>query len=116
MKRIILLAALLGATLTANASCFGSGSMQTCTDSSGNSYNVQRYGNTTSVQGYNANTGSTWSQTSNTYGNTTSTYGSAANGNTWNSTTYSTPGMTQQYGTDSNGRSFQRTCTQYGCN
>lgn len=115
MRKLFVAAALMVASLVANAACFGSDAFKTCTDDSGNSYNVQKYGNTTNVQGTNAQTGSSWNQTSNTYGNTTHTYGTAANGNSWNSTTRSSPGMSQTYGTDSNGNSFSKTCTQAGC-
>lgn len=116
MKRLFFAAALVAMSISANAACVGSGAFQTCTDASGNTYNIQRYGNTTNVQGYNAQNGSNWSQSSTTYGSTTQTHGTAANGSPWNSTTIANPGMTQQFGTDSQGRSFQRTCTQFGCN
>jgi hypothetical protein len=115
MKKAIISITFLLASLVANASCIGSDAYKTCTDSSGNSYNVQRYGNTTNVQGTNAENGSSWNQTSSTYGNTTQTNGTAANGQSWNSTTISSPGMTQQFGTDSQGNSFSKTCTQFGC-
>jgi hypothetical protein len=45
-----------------NAGCIGSGSFQTCNDDSGNSYTINRYGNSTTMNGYNAQTGSSWSQ------------------------------------------------------
>lgn len=115
MKKLFIAATLIVSSVAVNATCFGSEAFKTCTDDSGNTYNVQKYGNTTNVQGTNAATGSNWSQTSNTYGNTTQTNGTAANGNSWNSTTNSSPGMTQTYGTDSNGNSFSKTCTQAGC-
>ena len=100
----------------AQAACLGTQAMSTCTDDSGNTYNVQRYGNTTQVQGTNPYTGSTWNQTSQTYGNTTYQNGSAANGNTWNQTIQSMPGMTTYSGSDSRGNNFYKTCTAYGCN
>ena len=109
-------ALLLAIPLTSGATCIGTGTLQNCYDNSGNSYTVQRMGNMTTVQGYNANTGNSWNQTSNTYGNMTQTYGTASNGNSWNETTLRSPGMTRQYGTDSRGRSFSRTCTTFGCN
>jgi hypothetical protein len=68
------------------------------------------------MNGYNANTGSTWNQTSQTYGNTTYEHGTAANGNSWNGTIQRNGGMTTYSGTDSNGNSFFKTCTAYGCN
>ena len=89
------------------AACFGSPNMYTCSDNSGNSYNVNRFGNTTTVNGYNAQTGSNWNQTSQHYGNTTYTQGQAANGNSWNSTTQSYGnGYSNTYGTDSRGRAL----------
>lgn len=114
MKKIIC-TLLLSIPLFSHAACYGTGAFRSCTDDSGNSYTVQRYGNTTQVQGYNANTGSTWNQSSSTYGNTTQTYGTAVNGQNWNSTTIVSPGMVNQSGTDSNGRSFNKTCTSAGC-
>lgn len=52
------------------AACIGSDAVQTCTDASGNRYNVQRYGSTTQMQGTSPSTGSIWSQTRQTYGGT----------------------------------------------
>jgi hypothetical protein len=98
----------------ANAACYGSGAFRTCTDDSGNSYNVQKYGNTTTMQGYNAGTGSQWNQTSQTFGNSTYIQGNS-NGRTWNEQIHTSPGMTTYSGTDSLGRSFNKTCTALGC-
>ena len=117
MKPATLAAALLLAIpLTSGATCIGTGSLQSCYDDSGNSYTVQRMGNMTTVQGYNANTGNSWDQTSNTYGNMTQTYGTAADGNSWDSTTLNSPGMSQTFGTNSQGEPFSYTCTSLGCN
>lgn len=116
MKKLILPAIIFTTAMAANAACYGSGAYRTCSDESGNTYNVQRYGNTTNVKGYNAQDGNHWNQSSQTFGNTTITNGTAANGSHWNSTTISSPGITQQFGTDSHGKSFSKTCTQYGCN
>ena len=61
--KIIFISALLPFSVgLANTFCFGSGAFTTCNDASGNSYNVQRYGNTTEMQGYNAVTGSSWTK------------------------------------------------------
>ncbi|SDX99259.1 hypothetical protein [Roseicitreum antarcticum] len=115
MKSLMIAAfALAALTGTASASCYGTSNVYTCTDSSGNTYNVNRYGGSTSVQGYNSSTGSTWSQNSHSYGNTTNTYGQAANGNSWNSTTNRYGSGSSTYGTDSRGRSFNSFC--YGSN
>jgi hypothetical protein len=98
----------------AQSSCVGSASLKTCTDDSGNSYTVSKFGNTTNVLGSSAGTGSTWSQTSSTFGNTTYTNGVAANGQLWNQTTSSIGHSTYTYGTDANGKPFSKTCTQFG--
>ena len=102
MKRIITAAVLTLTAVTSNAACYGSANVYSCSDLSGNTYNVQRYGNTTSVQGYNPNTGNSWSQQSYQYGNQTHTYGNASNGNSWSRT--DTP--YGSYGTNSNGQPF----------
>lgn len=115
MKAIISFAIKLLVASSANAACFGSGSFYNCTDQSGNNYSVQRYGNTTNMQGYNAGTGSSWTQNSQTYGNTTMMQGNT-NGNAWNQTIQTMPGMTTYSGTDSRGRPFSKTCTAFGCN
>jgi len=117
MRQVFL--AVLGAlamSTGAHAACFGTQAMSTCTDESGNTYNVQRYGNTTFVQGSNASTGSTWNETSQTYGSTTYQTGNSSNGNSWNQTIHSMPGMTTYSGTDSRGNGFNKVCTAYGCN
>jgi hypothetical protein len=117
MKKLAMIAALLTAlTAQAQTSCFGSGTFQTCTDlSSGNTYNIQRFGNTTMLQGSNPSTSTTWDQTSHTFGNTTQHYGTAGNGQSWSGTTISSPSMQQHFGTDSGGRSYHKVCTAAGC-
>lgn len=113
--KIITCAVLLIASLSAQATCVGSGAISYCTDSSGNSYTVNRIGESTYMQGRNADTGSTWSQQTQRIGGSSFTTGRDADGNTWNSTTIKTPGGSSTSGTDSNGRSFTRTCNQFGC-
>jgi hypothetical protein len=115
MKNFALCFALLGASALAQANCIGGPVMQTCTDAAGNSYSVTRLGNTTMVNGRNAQTGSQWNQTSQTFGNTTLQTGTAANGRQWNSTTTTSGGMTSQFGRDSNGNNFRKTCGPLGC-
>jgi hypothetical protein len=118
MKKLAIIGVLLAASIGAQAqtTCFGSGAFQTCSDlSTGNTYNVQRFGNTTMMQGSNSNTGTNWDQTSHTFGNTTQHYGTAGNGNTWSGTTISTPSMQQHFGTDSSGQSYNKICTALGC-
>lgn len=116
IRAALALAALLVSSHVA-ATCYGTRNNYSCNDNSGNSYQVNRMGSTTTVNGYNAQTGSSWNQQSHHYGNTTQTYGSAANGNSWNSTTQSQGnGYSSTYGTDSRGRNFSRQCGPYGCN
>lgn len=98
----------------ANAACYGTGSLRTCSDDYGNNYNVQRIGNSTYMQGSNSITGSQWNQNSSTFGNTTFIQGNS-NGRNWNETIQTMPGMTTYSGTDSLGRSFTKICTVAGC-
>ena len=114
MNKFFIVALALVSSNYANAACYGSGAFRTCTDDSGNSYSIQKYGNTTSVQGFNPNTGSQWNQTSQTIGNSTFIQGNS-NGRNWNETIQTMPGMTTYSGTDSSGRTFNKTCTALGC-
>ena len=113
----IVFATILFAAMTtvANAGCSGSGSYHTCSDNSGNRYTVQKYGNQTHLNGYNAGTGSTWSQNSTRYGNTTITNGFDADGNSWNMQQRRIGNSTYTSGFDSNGNYFSQTCGVYGC-
>ena len=106
---------LLGGSI-ANAACFDTDSFSTCTDSSGNHYTVNRFGNQTMMNGYNAQTGSTWSQNSMTLGNMTMHNG-VTNGATWHETDMNYGnGFRSIYGTNSEGQSFSYTCAPYsGC-
>lgn len=109
MKRFILLALMFAGS--AQAACYGSDSYQTCYDDNGNTYNVMRSGDTTTVYGSNQY-GDTWEQRSYHNGNTTTTYGQDADGDYWDSTTIhdSDGSGYMQYGTDSDGNSFSRHC------
>jgi hypothetical protein len=79
-----LIAAWAGA---ASASCVGTQTFATCYDgTSGNSYTIQRYGNTTQMQGTNARTGSNWSQETYDHGDTTFQYGRDSRGRNWSTT------------------------------
>lgn len=115
MKKLIAAFALTIATPVAFAACYGTGSFQTCNDMSGNTYNVQRFGNTTNMQGYNAGTGSSWSQTSQQIGNTTIHSGTSASGNAWHGTSQQIGNSTIYNGVDSNGNVYNKTCNQFGC-
>lgn len=117
MKKTLTIAILFALSGVAHAGCFGSDSFQTCTDQNGNTYNVNRMGNMTTVNGYNRHTGSSWNESANTMGNTTIINGNAANGQHWNETEQNLGnGFVTRSGTDSHGRSFSQTCTPYGCN
>ncbi|MGN4956746.1 hypothetical protein ACTG16_12025 [Aeromonas sp. 23P] len=100
----------------ATANCVGTGSFKTCYDDNGNNYTVQKFGNSTYVNGHNAKTGSTWNQNSQKVGNSTFTNGHDADGNSWNSTATRVGNSTYINGTDSNGDPFSTTCNEYGCN
>ena len=106
IKRAISAVVFLAVSNFAHAQCYGTGTFKTCYDDSGNTYSVNKIGNTTYLNGSNASTGSNWSQTSTTIGNTTYTNGQAANGNSWNSTQINSGFGTTTFGTDSNGRTF----------
>lgn len=105
MKKWTLGLVLASGAISAHAFCTGSAAYQICNDSSGNSYTVQRIGNTTYLDG-SSNNGRTWSQTSQTIGNTTFHDGRAANGNSWSGTTTRIGGMLLNDGTDSRGRPY----------
>jgi len=54
----IVLSGIFATVAPSSATCFGSGSFQTCSDNSGNSYTVQRFENQTNMNGNNAQTNS----------------------------------------------------------
>jgi len=113
---LCLLLSLAAGTAAAQSNCYGSATSYTCNDlRSGNSYNVNKFGGNTQVNGYNASTGSTWNQNSSQVGNTTFVNGNT-NGKPWSQTIQTSPGMTTYSGTDSRGVYRTRTCTAYGCN
>lgn len=91
---------------TAGADCVGTEQIKTCTDAQGNTYTVQRFGNQTVMNGYNTQTGNSWTQNSQTYGNQTYTQGQAADGSSWSMTQQRSTTGTFTYGTDSDGNSF----------
>lgn len=105
MRTIILAAALVALTQSASAGCFGSSSFATCFDGPGNSYTVQRFGNSTYMQGNNFRTGSRWSQRSQTFGSSTYTQGQT-NGRSWNMHQQRFGSGTSYSGTDSRGNYF----------
>ena len=113
--RYVIFAALLVASSTASAECIGSGSLKTCYDDQGNTYDVQRLGDTTYVNGHNSRTGSRWSQESQRVGSSTFTNGRDADGNSWNSTSTRIGNSTITNGIDSDGNAFSQTCNEFGC-
>jgi hypothetical protein len=80
--------------------------------------NIQRSGDIKKMQGYNSNTGSSWSQNSIKVGEGMAVHnGTAANGNSWSGTSMSLGGgMTHHSSNDSDGNYYSKTCIQYGCN
>lgn len=114
MKKFFVAATLAALYGVASAQCAGSASSYSCYDATGNSYMVNKIGNTTMVTGSNAATGSLWSQQSSRIGNSTFTTGQT-NGRTWNETTTSTGSSTTSYGSNSRGQLFMKTCTAAGC-
>ena len=112
----LVLAVSLSLTGQSFAQCIGSDYLSSCNDNSGNSYTVQRIGNSTYMNGSNARTGSNWSQQSQQIGNSTYTTGKASDGNTWNSTTTNYGnGHYSISGSDASGNSFNKYCTSMGC-
>lgn len=116
MKSTALFIACVAASMLgqASAACYGSSTFKTCTDQSGNTYNVQRIGNTTQVNGYNSATGSNWNQSSQRIGNSTFTTGTDSDGNSWNQNSQKLGDTTIQSGYDSNGRSYNGTVRKVG--
>ena len=102
---VVAAAAALFAPQVSQAACFGGSTFQTCSDSNGNNYTVQRYGNSTNMQGYSSSTGSNWSQNSQTYGNSTFTQGNS-NGRSWNMHQQRLGSGSIYSGTDTRGNSF----------
>lgn len=119
MKKLIaFLLATFAITPSLASNCMGSDTLYTCYDDNGNTYNVNKMGNYTYVDGYNARTGSRWKSDSTTLGNYTYQNGTDANGNRWNQTIQHTSFGTVYSGTsgtDSNGKSYTKTCNSYGC-
>lgn len=115
-RLIIALAFLISpmALVAQPAGCYGSSSNYTCSDSSsGNTYDVQKYGNSTYMQGRNAGNGSNWSQTTSTYGNSTYHSGRSADGNSWNINETRSGNTTYYSGYDSSGNSVNCSVGKY---
>lgn len=117
-KKLLLLVPVFAVVFSSQvvASCTGTGAFSRCWDDNGNSYDVRRFGNTTRMDGYNSNTGSTWSQDSRTIGGTTYHNGYDADGNSWSMTQRRLGSTTYIDGTDSDGNSFSKVCNRFGCN
>jgi hypothetical protein len=115
MRTALALSVLLMSSSLAFAGCYGSDSFYTCNDTTGNRYTVQKFGNQTTVRGFNSDTGSTWSQNSTRLGNTTYTKGFDADGNSWNMQQRRIGNSTYTSGFDSDGNYFSQTCGAFGC-
>lgn len=116
MRSIITFAVtMLIVSSSVSVECIGSGSLKTCYDDKGNTYTVQKFGDTTYVDGQNSRTGTTWSQQSQKLGGSTFTTGQDADGNSWNSTATKMGSSTIINGTDSDGDSFSTICNENGC-
>ncbi|CCN69987.1 hypothetical protein [Vibrio nigripulchritudo] len=90
MKKLLLALTLaFSPAVLAEADCYGSDTFKTCYDyNSGNEYTIQKYGNSTYMEGSNSQTGSEWSQESHTYGGTTIHEGTDKDGNSWSTTCF----------------------------
>lgn len=111
MKKALIAAgaiAFMGAvSTTANAACTGSGFYQTCSDAQGNHYNVNRYGPTTQMNGYNNRTGSRWNQTTTRYDSLGITqHSGTTNGRNWSLDEHRVGSTTHYSGRDSHGNSI----------
>jgi hypothetical protein len=101
----------------AHAECFGTGSFRSCSDLSGNSYSIQQFGNTTTMNGSNSRTGSTWNQTSTTMGSTTFNRGTSSDGGSWSTTRQDVGnGNYMINGHDSDGNAVSKSCFYGVCN
>lgn len=114
--KLALAAAFVFVVSAADAACFGTGAFRSCTDDSGNSYTINRLGNSTYMNGHNARTGSTWNQNSNTFGNTTIHNGRDSSGNSWNVQENRFGNVRTWNGYDSRGNRVNRTCIGIYCN
>ena len=88
MRRVSFAAAIAAICVVnvANAACYGTDTFQNCDDNSGNSYTINRFGDTTMMIGGNAQIGSSGSQNLTTLGDTSFHNDRASSGNSWNST------------------------------
>lgn len=121
MKRIALsLCLVFGACAApaAFAKCWGSDAFQNCVDESGNAYTQQRFGNTSTVNGYQQKLpGQAWEQTGTSIGDTTFITGTATDGSTWTETITNYGNGTRTIsGMDGKGLVYNKYCTVYGCN
>ena len=95
---------------TASAACFGANAFQNCNDNSSNSYMISRFGDTIIMDEDNAQTGSSWLQSSITLRNITIPNGHASGVNSWNSTDRHLSESRLILDRDSQGTSFSRIC------
>jgi hypothetical protein len=102
MRTIILAVIGMAAAAPAFAQCVGTNTFKTCMDDQGNSVTVSRLGNSTIVNGSNAQTGSTWSQQTMRGPSMSTTTGMDSNGRNWSATS-SAAGTS---GIDADGNAF----------
>ena len=97
MRRVGFAAAIVTifAVNVASAACYGTDTFENCDNSSGNSYTINRFGDTTMMIGGSVQTGNSWSQDLATLGDTTFHNDHTNNGNSWNSAdhVWKTPAM-----------------------
>ena len=98
----------------ASAACYGTDTFQNCDDNSGNSYTINRFGDTTMMTGGNAQTGSSGSQNSTTLGDTTFHNDRASSGNSWNATDQRLEDSRHIFTRDRQGNSSSRICGLLG--
>ena len=87
MRRVGFAAAIVTifAVNVASAACYGTDTFENCDNSSGNSYTINRFGDTTMMIGGSVQTGNSWSQDLATLGDTTFHNDHTNNGNSWDS-------------------------------
>lgn len=93
----------------------GNNSFETKTDpQSGNTYSIQRSGDQTIMRGHNPNTGSSWSQRSQSSGSSTFHSGQSSDGNSWSGTTSNNGSTTLNQGIDSSGDPYSSSSSNLG--
>ena len=112
MRRVGFAAAIVTifAVNVASAACYGTDTFENCDNSSGNSYTINRFGDTTIMTEDNAQTGSSRSQNSTTLGDTTFHNDRASSDNSWNATDQRLEDSRHIFSRDRQGNSSSRIC------